>query len=481
VHVGDSVTRFTPLLARLAAWLVCLAALAVPAAALAAPPWSPPAPLGSTPPLTGRPALTTNAQGLGLAVADAGGANAPGPRSRASVFTGGAFGDAVDLTPPAVSMGPGSGAVAAYGETRLIGAGVSVATSSQRAVVAFGRLTPGQATMDTPRPLGPSGMHAHRASLAVNAGGDAAIVYPVCRDAGCTKVLVYLAVRRAGSSTFSSTRLADGSGPLPQVTVAINSRGDALAVWSQASTLYGRIRTAGGTLRARQTLGPAVRGMHLAPSAALSLHRSELVGWLAQAVSEGDGGPGQAWVARSRDGTGVTRTSLGAIPAAGAGHYVSEAGLRVAFDPAGRSLVAFTAFDGAPDTGRFSVRTAQVTGAANNPTQTLADVQTISNPALDTVLSGMLVGPAGNQLVTMLAGVRGNDPMPGGPGPSVQAATRAAGTTGAFAREEVTAPGPSVQEPFGVDAARLSDGRVVAAWTTPGAGTLFSERSTPLG
>ena len=91
--------------------------------------------------------------------------------------------------------------------------------------------------MDAPRPLGPSGMHAHRVALAVNADGDAAIVYPVCRDAGCTKVLVYLAVRRAGSSTFSSVRLADGSGPLPQVTVAINSRGDAMAVWSQASTL----------------------------------------------------------------------------------------------------------------------------------------------------------------------------------------------------------------------------------------------------
>ena len=96
VHVGDSVTRSMPLLARHAACLVCLAALAVPAVASAAPPWSPPAPLGSAPPLTGQPALTTNAQGLGLAVADSGGASAPGPRSRASVFTGGAFGGAVE-------------------------------------------------------------------------------------------------------------------------------------------------------------------------------------------------------------------------------------------------------------------------------------------------------------------------------------------------------------------------------------------------
>jgi len=284
-------------------------------------------------------------------------------------------------------------------------------------------------------------------------------------------------MRRAGSSSFSSTRLADGSGPLPQVTVAINSRGDAMAVWSQSSTMYARIRTVGGTLRDRQTLGSTVHGMSLPPSAALSLHRSQIVGWVAQAVSNGDGGPGQAWVARARDGSNVTRTSLGSFPAAGAGHYVSEAGVSVAFDASGRSLVAFTAFDGDASTGRFSVRAAQVSGAANNTTQSLADVQTISDPSVDTVLGGMLVGPAGTQLVTLLAGVRGHDAAPSGPGPFLQAATRAAAATGAFAREDITASGPAPEAPFGVTAARLSDGRVLAAWDTPAAATESSVRS----
>jgi hypothetical protein len=458
-------------LARPAAWLVCLAALALPTVASAAAPWSDAAPLST---LTGSPGLTTNAQGLGLAVADTGGATAPGPRTQGSVFANGAFGAPANLTPSGVSMGPGNGQVGAYGQTRIIGAGVQFQSSSARAVVAFGRLTATGPSMDAPRSLGPSGMHAHRAALAVNAEGDAAIVYPVCRDAGCTKVLMYLAMRRAGSSSFASFRLADGSGPLPQVAVAINSRGDAMAVWSQSSTLYARIRTVGGTVRNRQTLGPAVHGMNLAPSAALSLHRSQIVGWVQQAVSNGDGAAGQAWVARARDGTTVTRTSLGSLPA-GTGTYVSEAGTSVAFDPSGRSLVAFTAFDSPSD--RFVVRTAQVSGAANNATQSLADVQTISDPTLDTVLGGMLVAPSGTQLATLLAGVRGHDATPGGPGPFVQAATRAANATGAFAREDVTAPGAS---PFDLDAALLSDGRALAAWATGSTTPQFSVRATPL-
>ncbi len=126
-------------------------------------------------------------------------------------------------------------------------------TSSAQAVVAFGRIAPTRATLDAPRGLGPA-EPARRAGVdrRSTTKGDAAVVFPVCRDAGCRQVLVYLAVRAAGSSTFRSTRLADGSGPLPQVAAAINDRGDAMAVWTQASTLYARIRTAGGTLRSRR-------------------------------------------------------------------------------------------------------------------------------------------------------------------------------------------------------------------------------------
>jgi hypothetical protein len=322
-------------------------------------------------------------------------------------------------------------------------------------------------------------MHAHRPALAVNTRGDAAIAYPVCRDGGCQRVLTYLAVRRAGTSAFRSVRLADGSGPLGQVAVAVNDRGDAVAVWTQGSTLYARIRTAGGRLRDRQTVGPAVRGLHLRPSAALSVHRGGLVGWMAQSVSEGDGSAARAWVAQARDGGAFTPTLLDDLPVAGSGRYVSEAGVRVAYAARGRSLLAWTAFAGDATAGRWSVRTGELVGAANNPVQRLTDAVTVSDPAVDTVLSSMLVGPAGGQLVAMLAGVPGGgatDPA----GVAVRAAARAPGATGAFTPEEVTAPATGAGQPFTLDAARLSDGRALAAWQSVGQGDVWSLRGTPL-
>jgi hypothetical protein len=447
---------------------VAVVALAVPASASAADPWSLPAPIRAqttSGPLPTAPGLAANAGGLAVAVADTGGASPEiGPHAVASVFSGGAFTDPAGVAPANVAMGPGNGRVLAYGQTRLIGAGIRRASAAAQAVVAFGRLTASRATLEAPRGLGPSDMHAARATMAVNAEGDAAVVFPVCRDAGCTKVLVYLAVRRAGASSFSSTRLADGSGPLPQVAAAVNDRGDAMAVWTQASTLYARVRTAGGTLRARQRVGATVRGQSLAPSAALSRHRAAFVGWLAQAVSEGAPSSGEAWVAQSRDGTPFTATRLGAIPAVGDGHYVSEAGVRVAYGSRGRALVAWTGYEN----GRFVVRQAQVRGAANNPSQGLIDVATVSQPATDTVLSDFVVDPSGPTYVLMLAGARGSD-----------SSSPTGLTVRASGDEEVSAPvGPTAQ-PRGVDGTLLSDGRVLAAWTTVQEGDLFSVRASP--
>jgi hypothetical protein len=384
------------------------------------------------------------------------------------VFSSGSFSDPVDLTARNVAMGPGSGAVLPYGQTRLLGAGIQAARSSSQAVVAFGRIGPGRASLDAPRGLGPAGMHAARATLAVNGKGDAAVVFPVCRDAGCTKVLVYLAVRRAGTSTFRSTRLADGSGPLPQVAAAMNDRGDAMAVWTQGSTVYARVRTAGGTIRARQRVGATVRGQHLAPSAVLSLHRAQFVGWVAQGVGEGDGGPATAWVAQARDGGAFTATQLGTIPALGAGHYVSEAGVRVAYGSRGRALVAWTSFD--PGSSRFGVKLGQIRGAANNPSQQLMAVTTLSDPAVDTMLSDFLANPAGPVYALMLAGVRGNDPSAIGGAVSVRAS----------GGEEVLPPSSGANQPLGLDGVLLSDGRVLAAWTTPGQGDAWSVRAVPV-
>ncbi len=448
--------------------VVAAVVLAVPASASAADPWSLPAPIRAqttTPPLPTAPGLAANTSAMAIAVADTGGASPDiGPHTVASVFAGGAFSDPGRLTPPNVAMGPGNGRVLPYAQTRIIGTGIRFARSSSQATFAFGRIAKTGASLDAPRGLGPSTMHAARATMAVNAKGDAAIVYPVCRDAACTKVLVYLAVRPAGTSTFRSTQLADGSGPLPQVAAAINGRGDAMAVWTQASTLYARIRTAGGTVRPRRRVGPAIRGQHLAPSAVLSLHRAQLVGWLAQAVSEAQPSAGVAWVAQARDGSPFTTTRLGAIPAVGDGRYVSEAGVRVAYGAQGRALVAWTGYEN----GRFVVRQAQVKGAANNPSQSLIGVTTPSQPGIDTVLSDFVVDPSGPAYVLMLAGARGSD-----------SSSPTGLTIRASGGEEVAAPvGPEAQ-PGGVVGTLLSDGRALAAWGTVSQGDMWSVRASP--
>jgi hypothetical protein len=463
--------------------LSAVVTLATPGVAVADAPWTTPSPVsynGAARALAGPPAVVANANDLALAVADVGGSGTSGPHTRASVYTNGVFLDPFTFSGQDVAFGPANGTVSAYGQSRLLAAGLHYG-ARQQAVFSFGRLTPNRASLDGRlHPLGPPDLHAHAPAMAVNAAGDAAIVYAVCPDAGCSRALVYLAVRRAGSSAVSSTRLADGSGPLPRVGAAINARGDALAVWSQASTLYARIRTAGGRLRARQRVGATARGQNLAPLAALSTHRGELVGWVAQSVSEGDPSSGQTSVARARDGSAFVSTPLSALPDGGAGHYVSDAGIRVSYDPRGRALVLYTAFDGPAESGRFSVRSAEISGAANSTAQAQTDIQTLSDPSVDTVLSDLVTGPAGSELALMRAGVRGADPAPGGAGVTVQAAVRGPAQTGPFSREQVSAAADASHTPSPIDGARLSNGRALATWATPVQQDEFSQRFADL-
>jgi hypothetical protein len=199
----------------------------------------------------------------------------------------------------------------------------------------------------------------------------------------------------------------------------------------------------------------------------LSLHRAQLVGWVAQAVSEGDGGPATSWVAQARGGT-FTATQLGTVPDLETGRYISEAGVRVDYGSRGRALVAWTAYDASAS--RFLVRLAQLRGAANSPSQSLTNTTTLSDPAVDTVLSDFLADPSGPEYALMLAGVGGADPSPRGGAVSVRAS----------GGEEVLPPQPTAGQPFGLDATLLSDGRVLAAWTTPGQADAFSVRATPV-
>ena len=459
---------------------VAIMLLTTAAPAAAAAPWAAPQPIrygATSAPLRGIVSLTANANDGAIAVADIGGTGPGerGPSTEASLFSNGVFLDPKRLTPRNYAFGPVNGAVAAYGQTRLIGTGIHFGTF-ERVDYAFGRLTKANLPpLGRMRSLGPARLHAHGPALAANAAGDAAIVYPVCRDQVCDHVLVYLAQRRRGSSTFHSTRLYDGRGPLPRVGAAINERGDALAAWSGDGHLYARIRTAGGRLRSRQTIGDIARSTPVVPTVALSKHRAELVGWVDQLVSNGDGRAGQARVARARDGDAFHRVTLSSLPA-GTGRYVSDDGVDATFGARGQSLVAFAAFAAEPAPGHFEVRAGELSGAANSADQRLVHVQVLSDPAIDTILGDFVVGPGGGELALMATGVRGHDPTPGATGVGVQAAVLTAGPQDTSVREQVADPQPSPLTPLELDAARLSGGRVLVAWTTPSQDDVYSQR-----
>lgn len=285
--------------------------------------------------------------------------------------------------------------------------------------------------------------------------------------------MVYLAVRRHGTSTINSTRVFDGSGPMPRVAAAVNERGDALAAWTTAGDLQARVRTLGGRMRPVQRVGAVARGSVAAPSVALSAHRGELVGWVSQPVHEGDAGGATVSASQARDGGGFSAAAhLADIPAGlGSAAFVGDAGIRVAFDPGGRRLLTWTGYE----SGRFVARSAEMLSAANSGRADLADTVLLSDPAVDTVLSDLEVTPSGQQLALLDAGVRGDQQL-GSPA-TVLAVVRAAGASGAFASEVVSDGDGEARSP---DATIPGDGRALAIWSETGKDDQTSLRAAPL-
>lgn len=441
------------------------AEVASPAPEAAPGAWGPPTALRSGAPasLAGNPAVTLNAAGLGVAVADVGGSGAPGPHSDASAFTNGVF-----LDPRPFSTGStrfGSAGIASYARTGLIAAGIRARTNSAQAVLAIGRLSPNRATLGTVHPVGPGALHASDPALAVNRHGDVALVIPVCRDGGCARSLIYLAVRRGGSSRITTTRIAEATRTLPRVAAAINERGDALAVWTDNESVSARIRTLGGTLRATQRAGVTVRGALASPSAALSLHRAELVGWSTQVVHEGDPTAGAVRVAQARDGGRFSAAAeLAQLPAI-SGQSVSGAVVRVQFDPSGLRHLAWTGYED----GHFTVSGALLHGAANSGAASLVERQTLSAPGADTILEDLDTGPGGAELVTMRSGIRG------GVSPGGHAVVAVAARSSAAAPYVITALSAADELATRAQASLQAD-RAIVVWGTNTAGARYAQR-----
>lgn len=340
--------------------------------------------------------------------------------------------------------------LAAYGRDRVV---MLAATFDRlpRTFVAFGR---------TGGALGAErdvvGRRAYPGDIATNSRGDVAVIVGVCtrRRVSCGRPVPHLIVRRAGGRFGHPIRLAP-RGPSYSLDVAVNERGDVLAVYDRPLRgatgrrgVYGRMRTAAGRLGSERKLGEAVTIPRL--STALGAGRRAIVGWFGQRVGEGHAHPpGEAWVAQARPGRLFGEPQrLERITIGGTGRYVADAAVRVALDGA-RPIVAWTGYAG----GRFVVKASHGEGGEIREPGAV-----LSNPARDTILGDMDRGGTG---VMMIEGRRGADPV--GTGPlALRAAVRRSGTT-TFGAIETVQPSAGWIEAVDVETVP-SSGRIVAVW-----------------
>jgi hypothetical protein len=436
---------------RLAAVALAAAALATvaPAAARAATPWSPPAAVPGLPP--GTPALAFNEAGVGVLATDAGGGDAPGavgPHTLAALaddddaFSGPAF--AITATNVALAD-----RFALYGLQRIVGLGTHFSSRRDRAGLVFGDAG---AKLTDVRVRGPADRESVGEALAASARGDVAATFGVCVNAACIHQSLSLIVRRAGGSPRPSIRL-DGAAVGQISAVAVNARGDALAVWRTDRGVFARIRTAGGTLFRAERLGDPGQPVR-AISAVLTPDRAAAVVWEAQAVSEGDP-ESAATVDATFKAPGARHhfhasQRLATVPRLSTGHYVSGRAVRAVLGTDGRITAAWTAYEN----GRFVVRAAGLNGGFR-----FAGAQRLSDPAADSILADLAAGPNSGLAVAWATGIGGHDPGAGTP--ALVTAPRVPGAT-TFGPAEVVEQGTAP-----VDATvrfNPSTGRAVAAW-----------------
>lgn len=426
---------------------LALVALAVNVAeAHAAAPWSAPVSIEGSP--AAFPDLTfAPGTGTGLVGWSRGGALPdPGSIAGAAVTPGGTAGPSRVLTGGFLAA-----RLRAYGANRLIAAGTRF-SSVPRPYWALGRTS---GALSARRPIA-GNRRGYAPDLAVNARGRAVVALRLCESTRrCRRPVPAIAIRRAGRHGFSRPVVL-GRGPVFAMAVAINARGDVLAVWDRPLRgatgrrgIHTAIVTAGGrrTIRRVGTSEPIPK-----LSAAIGARRSAIVGWLGQGVGEGSPRtPATIQVAAAEPGRRFGAAQrLEVVPRLGTGHYVGHAGVAVDVAADGRRIVAWTGYAN----GRFVVRAGHVEGG-----ELREPAQTISDPVQDTVLGDLTTGEAGEAVAILLAGIRGADPS----GPvRLRAATRTPGSP-AFGTLEEVAAGSGYREAPRVEIVPTS-GRVVTVW-----------------
>jgi hypothetical protein len=190
-------------------------------------------------------------------------------------------------------------------------------------------------------------------------------------------------------------------------------------------------------------------------SAVLHHGLAAVVAWSAQAVSEGDAGSPATVTAAVKE-SGSRRHfhaahRLGSIPALGTGRYVSERPVKVVQTRDRRVFAAWSSFAG----GHYVVQAAQL------ESWRVGVPQTLSNPAVDSVLTDLDAGPRGEIAVQWRTGVAGTGPGAGTPG--LQASFRRPHDPVFQTAETIQSGKPAYSPTLRFDPAT---GRALAAWNS---------------
>jgi hypothetical protein len=220
---------------------------------------------------------------------------------------------------------------------------------------------------------------------------------------------------------FSTTVGSQGRG----ATVAVGAKGDVLVVWENAHRIYARHVGPSGGVGALHQIGDGVQS-HL--QAAVEAGGRLMAAWVSQRVSEGDAsGPATLYYTTAAPGHGFGKAyKMEDVGVAGTGRYVSDPAVRLV--TGGASLLAWTGTS--PATGRYVVKAMQIDGGHRG------SVQTVSDPAVDSVLGDLRVDPSG---LIWRTGIAGADPD--GTPQTIQAARRTTPAPPFGTPETIAAPG----------------------------------------
>jgi hypothetical protein len=242
-----------------------------------------------------------------------------------------------------------------------------------------------------------------------------------------------LHVRRAGSTTFRvALKISVSRARARGATVALGPQGDVLVVWEDNHVIFARHLGATGHPGAAHRIGDDVQSNL---QAAIDDKGRLEAAWKTQRVTEGETDVTATIrfaTAAPGHGFGPQRT----IEAVDAGRFVGAPGVRIVPEGSGRTLVAWTGFEG----GHFVVRAADFVDGHRGTAQLLSPL------GLDAVVGDAAVGTAGAATVTWRSGVLGNDPAQGA-SPTVFASHRDAGQSAFGAPEQVSTNGENVAFP----------------------------------